>query len=202
MKIEDFYDEPTPREKIIEKLRHNDQTMFKVYNSLTTVGLSHEQALSAINEMQNRGIYFREAVPDDRAVSTDGWRPGDPVYQQQPGWLICVCGVQVRWHPDLATTCPECSRALFDNLPAAFAAAKTEGRRAGWAEAVAALRDPVQLGTWSWATCGPAELDEAADYLETVAPAEKAPTAAHRAPQSDERGPGVHPGTPAPEETP
>lgn len=39
---------------------HDDQTMLKVYEALLRAGLESEQAVSAITEMQNAGILFRE----------------------------------------------------------------------------------------------------------------------------------------------
>lgn len=39
---------------------HDDQTMAKVYHALIETGLTEQLALSAINSMQNAGIYFRE----------------------------------------------------------------------------------------------------------------------------------------------
>ena len=98
---------------------------------------------------------------------------------------------------------PEQTRRIMDAAVARFRLDIEAIRRETWGEAVAALRDEAAAriadpttGSTAWAV-----YSTAADYLETVAPGEKAPTAAHRAPQSDERGPGVQPGTPAPEET-
>lgn len=39
---------------------HDDQTMTKVYQALIDTGLIEQQAMDAINSMQNAGIYFRE----------------------------------------------------------------------------------------------------------------------------------------------
>lgn len=39
---------------------HDDQTMAKVYDGLRDAGLTIQQALSAVNSMQNKGVLFRE----------------------------------------------------------------------------------------------------------------------------------------------
>ena len=39
---------------------YNDQTMFKVAEGLRAAHLNEEQITDAINQMQNRGIFFRE----------------------------------------------------------------------------------------------------------------------------------------------
>lgn len=43
---------------------HDENTMQKVYDGLKEAGLDEDTAVSAVLRMQNRGIYFREAVPD------------------------------------------------------------------------------------------------------------------------------------------
>jgi len=47
-----------------QKLTHTDDTMQKVYQSLRAIGLTDTQIIDAVTEMQNRGIYFREADRD------------------------------------------------------------------------------------------------------------------------------------------
>lgn len=44
---------------------YNDWTMFKVYDAIREVGHSHTQAVELINEMQNKGILFREVLDTD-----------------------------------------------------------------------------------------------------------------------------------------
>ena len=39
---------------------YDENTLTKVYRGLTDAGLSLPQAVSAVNEMQNQGILFRE----------------------------------------------------------------------------------------------------------------------------------------------
>lgn len=41
----------------------DEQTLFKVFRALIESGLTEKQALSAINQMQNVGILFRERWP-------------------------------------------------------------------------------------------------------------------------------------------
>jgi hypothetical protein len=41
-------------------LTHNDETLQKVRHSLSNVGLDEEQITTAIGDMQNRGLVFRE----------------------------------------------------------------------------------------------------------------------------------------------
>lgn len=41
---------------------YNDQTMFKVAEGLRAAHLDEEQITDAINQMQNRGIFFRERL--------------------------------------------------------------------------------------------------------------------------------------------
>jgi hypothetical protein len=41
---------------------HNDDTLFKVYNALTSRGLTKKWAREAITALQNEGILFRERV--------------------------------------------------------------------------------------------------------------------------------------------
>lgn len=43
------------------ELKNDEGTMQKVYRSLGDQGLSEKQIVSAVNAMQNAGIYFREA---------------------------------------------------------------------------------------------------------------------------------------------
>lgn len=46
---------------------HDENTLRKVYDSLTAVGVIGQTATDAVNEMQNRGIFFRE--DPERAAS-------------------------------------------------------------------------------------------------------------------------------------
>lgn len=48
----------------LQELTATQETMYKVYDALKEAGLTRQQALDAINEMQNAGIYFREAKDD------------------------------------------------------------------------------------------------------------------------------------------
>lgn len=43
------------------RLTHSEDTLFKVYEALREAGLSDAQTITAVNLMQNAGIYFREA---------------------------------------------------------------------------------------------------------------------------------------------
>jgi len=40
----------------------NEDTLHKVYAALEEAGLSKEQSLNAVNQMQNKGILFRERI--------------------------------------------------------------------------------------------------------------------------------------------
>lgn len=51
-------DSNTTNTNILE--RHDEGTVKKVYHALLQTGLTNNQALDAINEMQNVGILFRE----------------------------------------------------------------------------------------------------------------------------------------------
>lgn len=39
---------------------HSEDTLFKVYAGLAAAGISGQQAIDAVNQMQNQGILFRE----------------------------------------------------------------------------------------------------------------------------------------------
>lgn len=41
---------------------HDQDTMSKVYSSLARAGLTHQQLLDVVNDMQNQGILFRERL--------------------------------------------------------------------------------------------------------------------------------------------
>jgi hypothetical protein len=43
------------------ELKHDEDTMQKVYSALGDQGLSEKQIVNAVNAMQNAGVYFREA---------------------------------------------------------------------------------------------------------------------------------------------
>lgn len=43
-------------------VRHDDETMQKVYKALTSVGLTEAQIINSVNRMQQEGILFREAA--------------------------------------------------------------------------------------------------------------------------------------------
>lgn len=43
----------------------SESTLFKVLDALVNSGLSQEQALNGIREMQNSGILFRERRPEE-----------------------------------------------------------------------------------------------------------------------------------------
>lgn len=53
---------PLPSLVSLQKLSVDQGTMFKVYDALKDSGMSQQQAVDAINQMQNHGIYFREAA--------------------------------------------------------------------------------------------------------------------------------------------
>lgn len=44
-----------------EHMTHHESTLKKVYDAMTRVGLTDQQCIDAIFDMQNNGIYFREA---------------------------------------------------------------------------------------------------------------------------------------------
>lgn len=46
----------------LQELTHSQGTLFKVYDALKAAGLTQQQSVDAINQMQNNGIYFREAA--------------------------------------------------------------------------------------------------------------------------------------------
>jgi len=43
-------------------LTHDEGTLRKVYDALEAAGMNNDQAIHAITNMQNAGIYFREAA--------------------------------------------------------------------------------------------------------------------------------------------
>lgn len=49
--------EPKP-----EKLTHDHETMTKVYDALARIGLSPQQVLDVVADMQGQGILFREGI--------------------------------------------------------------------------------------------------------------------------------------------
>lgn len=44
------------------ELSHNEGTLRKVYNALQRAGLTYQQSMDCINDMQNNNIYFREPL--------------------------------------------------------------------------------------------------------------------------------------------
>ena len=55
--------EVAPRLAAIEAQEtHNENTMYKVYAALSAVGIDIATATEAVDEMQNRGILFRERL--------------------------------------------------------------------------------------------------------------------------------------------
>jgi hypothetical protein len=59
--------DPGGRERVSGELELvvTEGTLFKVYDALRRAGLSEQQVTDAITDMQNHGIYFREAAPRD-----------------------------------------------------------------------------------------------------------------------------------------
>lgn len=55
---------PRPIGIQLQELSATQETMYKVYDALKEAGLTQQQAFDAINQMQNAGIYFREAKED------------------------------------------------------------------------------------------------------------------------------------------
>lgn len=55
---------PRPIGIQLQELTATQGTIYKVYDALKDSGLTRQQALDAINQMQNAGIYFREAKED------------------------------------------------------------------------------------------------------------------------------------------
>lgn len=43
------------------ELSHDENTLIKVYQSMRNAGISESQATTAMHNMQNEGLYFREA---------------------------------------------------------------------------------------------------------------------------------------------
>lgn len=71
-----------------EELHFDEDTLRKVYEGLLKAGIFGQQAVDAVNQMQNQGILFREKKPKRRgrppkAESTpqeatgDAWAPKD-----------------------------------------------------------------------------------------------------------------------------
>jgi hypothetical protein len=54
-----------------ENVTFDENTLFKVYDSLRDAGLDEQKARDAISDMQNKGILFRERVPE--------FKPSTPV---------------------------------------------------------------------------------------------------------------------------
>lgn len=50
---------------VIDQSYHDEDTLFKVRDGLLHAGMSIEDAQGAITEIMNRGIVFRERVPDN-----------------------------------------------------------------------------------------------------------------------------------------
>jgi hypothetical protein len=46
----------------------NEETLFKVYDALRAMELDEQIARECIREMQNRGILFRELIPEPTAI--------------------------------------------------------------------------------------------------------------------------------------
>lgn len=44
------------------ELSHDENTLIKVYQAMRDAGVDESQASSAMHNMQNEGLYFREAV--------------------------------------------------------------------------------------------------------------------------------------------
>lgn len=57
------------RQNMIENNKEGftENTLFKVYDSLRAAGLTEEQSREAINDMQNKGILFRERMDSAKA---------------------------------------------------------------------------------------------------------------------------------------
>lgn len=49
----------------MSELTHDENTLRKVYDALRRAGLSEQAATDAISDMQNQGIYFREAASEE-----------------------------------------------------------------------------------------------------------------------------------------
>lgn len=52
------------RGKQPERVVNNDTTLAKVYFGLANAGVTGQQAIDAVNQMQNEGILFREREPE------------------------------------------------------------------------------------------------------------------------------------------
>lgn len=67
----------------------NENTLFKVYDVLRAAGLTEEQSREAINEMQNKGILFRERTEVNAKASSGRVNEANDEGR-------CCCGVRHR----------------------------------------------------------------------------------------------------------
>lgn len=47
----------------VEESRYNENTLFKVQKAFAVCGISLQQTVEVISQMQNEGILFRERMP-------------------------------------------------------------------------------------------------------------------------------------------
>lgn len=76
---------------------HDENTLFKAYSALVKINLNPDDAIRAIFAMQNAGILFREARPEQEKKDE---RP----HSRACGMLIHPHGIQCK--PD----CPTCNK--------------------------------------------------------------------------------------------
>lgn len=76
-----------------QQLTHNEGTLRKVYDALGRAGLTEQQSIDAINDMQNNGLYFREAGHP----APSGWVADHQ--PEQPSWLIWSYKHNMWWRP-------------------------------------------------------------------------------------------------------
>lgn len=71
---------------------YDDETLFKVYEGLAAAGVVNQQAVEAVNQMQNAGILFRERGPDrepeEKVDENPGW-PDQVLVGYLENWPTC-----------------------------------------------------------------------------------------------------------------
>jgi hypothetical protein len=84
---------------------HDDMTMFRVMAALSKSGLNQAQCASAINEMHNAGILFRERHPEKNVTLMDAVS----AYPQDMRPHSRACGIVDHSHGKACSeNCPSC----------------------------------------------------------------------------------------------
>lgn len=47
---------------MIDSTQYDEDTLYKVYTGLEMAGVSGQQAIDAVNQIQNQGVLFRERL--------------------------------------------------------------------------------------------------------------------------------------------